>query len=180
MRICELQVILSGDVELNPGPKPSSGQNFSVCHWNLKSILAHFSKISLLSAYNSLHKFDIIDLSKTYLDSSILPNLEIQAYTLIRADHPSNVKRGGACVYFKNYFPLKLLNINYLQECITFELSIKRKLCIITALYKSPSQSHSEFTNFTTSLELTLQAIASKNTFLSLVLGDFNAKNSLV
>ena len=39
--ICELQVIISGDVELNPGTKPSSGQNVSVCHRNLKSIPAH-------------------------------------------------------------------------------------------------------------------------------------------
>ena len=103
----------------------------------------------------------------------------MQGYTLIRADHPSNVKRGGVCVYYKNYLPLKLLNINYLQECITFELSIKNKFCIIAALYRSPSQSRSEFANFTTSLELTLQAIASKNPFLSLVLGGFTDKNKV-
>ena len=88
-------------------------------------------------------------------------------------------KEGGVCAYHKNHLPLKLLNINYLQECIIFELSIKNKLYIITTLYRSPSQSHSEFTNFTTSLELTLQAIASKNPFLNLVLGDFNAKNKI-
>ena len=45
-RICELQVILCRDVELNPGLKPNSGQNFSICHWNLNSISVHnFSKI---------------------------------------------------------------------------------------------------------------------------------------
>ena len=42
------------------------------------------------------------------------------------------------------------------------ELSVKNKFCIIAALYRSPSQSHSEFTNFTTSLKLTFQAVASK------------------
>ena len=72
---------------------------------------------------------------------------------------------------------MKFLNINYLQECITCEFNIKKtNLCIIAALYKF----HNEFTNIiTTSLELTLQAIASKNPFLSLVLGDFNAKNKV-
>ena len=98
--------------------KPNSVQNFSVQDWNMNSIPAHnFSKISFLSAYNFLHKFDIICLSETYLDSSILPqdpNIEMQTYTLIRTDHPSNVKRGGVCVYYKNHLPLKLLNINYL------------------------------------------------------------------
>ena len=62
---------------------------------------------------------------------------------------------------------------------MTFELSIKNKFCIIAALYRYPSQSHSEFTNFTTSLELMLQVIASENPFLSLVFGDFNAKNKV-
>ena len=84
LQIYELQAILSGDVEINPGPKPNSGQKFSVCHWNLNSIPAHdFSKIPLLIACNSLHTFDIICLSETYLDFSILPqdpNLEMQGY----------------------------------------------------------------------------------------------------
>ena len=31
---------LSGDVEENPGPKPSSSQSFSICHY-LNSISAH-------------------------------------------------------------------------------------------------------------------------------------------
>ena len=84
LRIYELQAILSGDIELNPGPKPNSGQKFSVCHWNVNSIPVYdFSKIPLLIACNSLHAFDIICLSETYLDFSILPldpNLEMQGY----------------------------------------------------------------------------------------------------
>ena len=83
---------------------------------------------------------------------------------------------GESGVYYKILL-LWLLNINYIQEGIIFALSIKNKLCIIVALYRFPSQSHSEFTNFVTSLELTLQAIASKNPYLSLALGHFNTKN---
>ena len=104
-----LQVILSSDVELNPGPKPSSGQKFSVCHWNLKSIPTHnFSKISLLSAYNSLHMFDIICLSETYLYSTILPqdpNLEMQGYTLIRVDHYQMSHEGEPVFIIKTISP---------------------------------------------------------------------------
>ena len=41
---------LCGDVEENPGPKPSSNQIFSICHWNLNSISAHnYIKLSLKS-----------------------------------------------------------------------------------------------------------------------------------
>ena len=45
-------ILLSGDTETNPGPKPISGQSFSICHWNLNSISAHnYTKIFLLTAY---------------------------------------------------------------------------------------------------------------------------------
>ena len=61
---------LCGDVEENQGPKPNSNQNFSICHWNLKIISAqNYIKLSLLRAYLSTHKFDVICISENYLDS---------------------------------------------------------------------------------------------------------------
>ena len=44
----------------------------------------------------------------------------------IKGDHPSNYKRGGVCIYYKK--PLKLYNINYLYECICFDVAISNKL----------------------------------------------------
>ena len=58
-----------------------------------------------LNSYNSLHKFDIMYLSETYLDSNTPlddDNLEISGYMLVRSDHPSNTKRGGVCLYYQN------------------------------------------------------------------------------
>ena len=86
-----------------------------------------FTKVSLLSAYISVHKFDIMCLSETYLNSKIPSddeNLEILEYNLVREDHPSNNKRGGVCVYYKNY---RVINVKYLQESISFELRIGGK-----------------------------------------------------
>ena len=88
-----LLLMLSGDVEINPEPLSNCKEHFSICHWNLNSISAHdYSKLLLLKAYIILHKFDIIYLSETYLDSTI-PNdndkLQIPVYTLIRFDHLS-------------------------------------------------------------------------------------------
>ena len=116
-------IILSGDVELNPGPKSKAAQTLSVCHWNLNSIFAHnFPKLSLLRAYVSVNKFDIIRLSETYLDSSVGDvSLEISGYYLIRSDHPSNKKRGGICIYYKNFLPLKVTAVRLLEECIAFQ-----------------------------------------------------------
>ena len=76
------------------------------------------------------------------MDLSILshdPSLEVQGYNLIRADLLSNVKRVGVCIYYKNHLPLKLINISVLRECLTIELSIKNILCVLVALYRSPS-----------------------------------------
>ena len=91
-----LLLLLSGDVELNPGPKRNYSNAFSICHWNLNSISAHnYAKVFLLKAYTAIHKFDIICISEIYLDSSTSSddnNLEISEYTLVRSDHPS--KRG--------------------------------------------------------------------------------------
>ena len=75
----------------------------------------NFAQLVFLKAYNSIHKFDIICLSETYIDSNILPNysnLEIPGYDLVRSDHLSNKKRGSVCVYYKSYLPLRNIDIN--------------------------------------------------------------------
>ena len=119
-------VKLSGDVEENPGPKRYSAQYLTICHWNLNSIVAHnFIKVALLKTYLSIHEMDIMCLSKTYLDSSVAAddnNLQIPGCSSVRADHPSNTKREGVQIYCKNFLPIKLINVKYLHESLTFEL----------------------------------------------------------
>ena len=126
-------ILLSCDTQTNPDPKSIAGQSFSNCHWNLNSISAqNFTKISLLTAYVLVHNFDITCLSETYLNSEISTddqNLEIPGYYLLRADHPSNNKRGGVCIFYRTNLTLRILNISYLSECITFEISIGNKIC---------------------------------------------------
>ena len=95
-----LLLILSSDVELNPGPKKDiSKRNFSIAHWNLNSIAAqNFVKLSQLEAYNTVHRYDLICLSETWLDSTTSINsndLSLKGYNLDRVDDPGNVKREG-------------------------------------------------------------------------------------
>ena len=46
---CKCLLRLSGE--------PNFCKSFSICHWNLNSITSHnFIKVSLLTAYNSIHK----------------------------------------------------------------------------------------------------------------------------
>ena len=121
---CNL-LLLCCNVELSPGLNQNTAKKLSICQWNLNSIAAHnFARLVFLKAFNSIHKFDIICLSETYLDSSILhnnSNLEIPGYNLVRPDHPSNKKRRGICIYYKSYFPLRIIDINYLNECVRFD-----------------------------------------------------------
>ena len=133
-----LLLICAGDIELNPGPrKNNNSHNFSFCHWNLNSIAAHnFSKLSLLEAYNVQHKFDMICLSETFLDFSIPTNderLNMKEYKLIRADNPSDSKKGEVGIYYKQFLAVRPVEVKNLNECVIFEVSIKKKgICGLT------------------------------------------------
>ena len=93
---------------MNPGPKSDPCHSFSICYWNLNSLAAHnYLKISLLRAYVAIKKFDVVYLSETYLDSSYLSdndNFYLPGYNLVRADHPSNAKKGGVSSILKTLF----------------------------------------------------------------------------
>ena len=96
---------------------------------------------------------------------------------MLRADHPSNNKRGGVYTFYKTALPLKLLNISYLSECITFEISIGNKVCHFIHLYRSPSQTQDEFQIFKSNLKPDLDKLSCGNPFLTVLIGDFNAKS---
>ena len=172
----------SRDIELNPGPKHKQDQSLSICHWNLNNIPAHnFQKLELFQGYISSNKVAILCLSETLLNSGIScddNNLQLPGFDLIRADHPSNTKRGAVCIYYRNCLPLKLLNISYLNECITFVIKLGDKICNFVSLYRSPNQSEDDFKNFCNDFELTLDAVSANNPFLIVAIGDFNAKSS--
>ena len=59
-----------------------------------------------------------------------------------------------------------------------FEFSAKfgDKSCNFIALYRSPSQSQEDFETFSHNFEMTLETLAQKRSFLTTIIGDFNAK----
>ena len=153
-----------------------------ICYWNLNSIPAHnFQKLELLQGYISSNKVVILCFSETFLNSDIScddSNLQLPGFDLVRADHPSNTKRGGVCIYYRNCLPLKLINIHYLIECITFEIKLGDKIWNFVSLYRSPNQPEDDFENFCHNFELTLDAVSATNPFIIVAIGDFNAKSS--
>ena len=97
----EILSVNSGDIETNPGPRKLSP--IKCCHWNLNGLAAHdFIKVPLIKAFISTHNFDILYLSETFLDSTIDfndGNINIGGHFILRADHPTNSKRGGVYIF---------------------------------------------------------------------------------
>ena len=123
---------------------------------------------------------DIICLSETYIGSS-LPvdddNLPIPGYSSVRADHRSNMKRGGVLICYKNFLPMELIDVKHLHESLKFKLSIGRKTCKFLSLYRFPSQKKDDFETLLENLELKIDHMTEKNPFMMVVLGDVNAKS---
>ena len=84
----------------------------------------------------------------------------------VRADHPSNTKLGGVPLYYKSFLPIKLIDVNYLNECISFELRIGGKVCKFLSVYRLPSQNKDEFERFLDNLKVNFDHMADKNPYL--------------
>ena len=95
----------SGDIKQNPGPKQDNNQCFSVYDWNLNSIASHiFSKSQSLIAYNWMHKFEIICLSESYLNSEILSSDSIlqMPVIILLASITLQIQNPELCVFTTN------------------------------------------------------------------------------
>ena len=136
-------LLLSGDTEVNPGPKRLS--NIKFCHWNLNVLAAHdFVKVPLIEAFITTTSFDIVCLSETFLDSTILDddeNIQTNEHSLLRADHPNDIKHGGVCIYFKESLPLIRRNdLTNIKDCLVTEINVSNEKRFFTCLYRYPSQ----------------------------------------
>ena len=129
-----LLLIKSCDVESNPGAKKQSCLKFF--HWNLNGLAAHeFIKLPLIEAYIATRNFDIVYLSETFLDSSISNDgntINIAGYLLIRADHPSNTKKGSVCIYYKDFLSLiKRDDITNVKKCLIAVITVDNEKCFL-------------------------------------------------
>ena len=168
-----LRLLQHGDIELNPGPK-----YFSICHWNLNSLTAHsYLKVSQLKAFNSVHKFEILCILETHIDSSVPKDdngLPIEGYSIIRADHPSNTTRGDVCIYYNDKISVRQMSNVNLPESLDCEIVIGKSKRYVITLYRSPSQNRSEFEYFLLSLEKHLCNVRNKDPGFTILLGGFN------
>ena len=173
-------IMQHGDIESNPGPRKKHIP-LTCCHWNVNTLTAHKTiKKSLIEVYNSNHKYDFMCISKSCLDSSVSDEdkeLAMEGYKLIRADHPSNVKKGCVRIYYKELIAVQIIGINFLSECLLCEVTINNKKGYIAVLYRSLSQTNTVFNDFLSNFEKLLQELNALNPDFSIILGNVNARS---
>ena len=86
------------------------------------------SKVPLIEVFITTSNINIVCLSETFLDSTILDdnaNIQINGYSLLRADHPNNIKWGGVCIYFKESLTLiKRNDLTNLKDCLVTKINV--------------------------------------------------------
>ena len=88
-------------------------------------------------------------MSETFLDSSndilVITRVNINGYSLLRADHPGDTKRGGVFMYHKDHLPLiRRTNLSHFQACLVTKITIGKEKRFLPCLYRSPSQKDDE------------------------------------
>ena len=123
----------------------------------------------------------MIWISETYLDSCYADDdtrLNIEGFTLIRADSSHNCKTDWVSIYFKEHLavhPVSSLNLN---KCLTLEIYIQNKKWLVIFLYPSSSQSKDEFDHFLLTFEQHISGRMRQNAHFMLVTAGFSARSS--
>ena len=104
----QLVISLSNDVSENPGPPFTTASDgaspyFSFCNWNLNTLSKDdFSRVSLLDAHNSIHKYDIIScVKRVCLKMNMYPKISFKAITIMHVTIPVERKRVGWVFFIK-------------------------------------------------------------------------------
>ena len=141
----QLVIYLSNDISKNPCPEPHFQNNFfNFMSWNLNSLAKdNFHRVSLIEAQHSFFNYDLISVSKTSLNDSVeLPEPLLDEYTFLPANNPTNTRRGGVGLFYRNSLPVVVRNDLSSDESIVVELKFGRKIIFFTVLYRSPAFNH--------------------------------------
>ena len=86
---------------------------------------------------------------------------------------------GGVCLYHRDYISVKERpELSSLDECLVCEVNSGTKKIILCLLYRSPSQDADEFADFKHKWEETIININNISPAGTILLGDYNARNS--
>ena len=151
--VLQILLVISGSVELNPGPGRTKKNNLSFAIWNLDSIPARdYARIPLIEAFQSTYQFDIFGVCESLLNDSI-PNRDIVIDGFspdpYRADKPNDMRNGGVCLYFKEDLPItQRRDLEKIPETIVAEVKLNRKKIFFVLSYCHPNLPPNEFDEY--------------------------------
>ena len=163
-----LLLLLSGDIELNPGPSHVTPQecSLSIFHQNIRSIRNKFEYIR-----DNFLDFDIICFTETKLSGDIInESLSLDGHDCIFRKDNSN-HSGGSLTYVSSLFrPTRLLHLEIiLPESIWIQIFDHSKSFLICNVYRSPNTASEFWDRFETCLD---QAFDLCNNII--IVGDIN------
>ena len=187
--INQLLLIVSGSVEVHPGPRSNEKLNqFFFAFWNLNSLVARdgarLTQIEALIANTNFHIFGICESSL----SKDIPNEKIKIHGFspspFRADCPNTQdhRKGGVALYYRENLPIKERPdlLSGLEETIVAEIEFKNKKSIFYILsYRSPSQKKDEYAAYFKKIESVYVSISKLKPAAIILNGDFNARSPL-
>ena len=182
--VLQVLLVMSGTIEVNPGPLLSKKTNLSFAVWNLDSIPARdFARIPLIETFQATYNFDIFGVCESLLNEDIVnDDIVISGFSPepFRADKPANIRNGGVCLYFKENLPIKeRCDLETLPETIVAEIKLNRKKIFFVLSYCHPNLSSADFDEYVKSLEYIYECINKENPALTIISGDFNSRSPL-
>ena len=131
-------VLLSGDVNPNPGPVSNShnfefpkARGLKLAHLNVRSLV---NKIDDVRCFIDKNPFDIFTISQSWLNSSISDSeISLSGYTLVRQDRKDK-SGGGTAIYVHDGIPYTHrpdLSIGGIETCWIVKL-------FVSSVYRAP------------------------------------------
>ena len=138
-------ILLSGDVETNPGPTRASesrngGPQLNIYYQNVRSLK---NKLSVLrSEAPVLRKFDVISLTETWLNSDVETTelqLSLSDYTVFRRDRCGRVGGGVMVAVKTELMPRRRDDLETDCECLVVQIVVMRgRSCLVATVYRPP------------------------------------------
>ncbi|MEW8186271.1 MAG: reverse transcriptase family protein, partial [Candidatus Thiodiazotropha endolucinida] len=179
-------IILSGDVEINPGPNSVEGDadssinsssssyqmlsnHLSIFHLNIQSLLP---KLDLIKA--EADAYDVLVFSESWLKPDIQDDT-ISIVIFCRLSERTGVNKrvgGGVVIYVRDTFLCKRrcdLELRGL-EAVWVEIQVKSKLILVGGFYRPPNSNN----NYNNLIEESIDKAFNTNIVDIFILGDFN------
>ena len=170
----ETKYYFEEDIVTDPSFKSNDDiELFSVCSYNINSLVKNFDYLNELLTVNLDSHFDVVGICESKLTDDIHHLYEIENYSKFVNNRSRN--SGGLVLYVKNIFEFTDVrdDLNFKLDCfesLFVEVKQKNKNIIVGVIYRRPNSNVNEFLEKLDNILLTISA----ENKLCYITGDFN------